>query len=60
MSKFFFSIFQHYLGATIEYDLLESLHKHLNDAQESNCGAVKHIFVKQIQKYVNSTWPADR
>lgn len=47
--------FQHDLGASIEYDLLESLHKHLNDAQTSNCGQIKHAFVKQIQSYVNST-----
>lgn len=43
----------HDLGASIEYDLLESLHKHLNDAPRSNCGSVKHVFTKQIQTYVD-------
>lgn len=54
--KAIYTAFQkHHLGASIEYDLLESLHKHLNDAQSSNCGQIKHAFVKQIQNYVNST-----
>lgn len=45
----------HDLGSSIEYDLLESLHKHLSEAPKSNCGNLKQAFLKQIQTYINST-----